>query len=79
VSLTGTDAVAFGHFILRFASGANLGALDRFASSKCPKGTYNLSSNRAFYSTLGQQYKVIWRAVSVDTHVAAGNFTFALL
>jgi methionine-rich copper-binding protein CopC len=24
-------------------------------------------------------YKVIWRAVSVDTHVTTGNFTFELL
>jgi methionine-rich copper-binding protein CopC len=24
-------------------------------------------------------YRVIWRAVSVDTHVTTGNFTFALL
>jgi methionine-rich copper-binding protein CopC len=24
-------------------------------------------------------YKVMWRAVSVDTHVTTGNFTFALL
>ena len=24
-------------------------------------------------------YKVVWRAVSVDTHVTTGNFTFALL
>jgi methionine-rich copper-binding protein CopC len=25
------------------------------------------------------KYKVVWRAVSVDTHVTTGNFTFALL
>jgi methionine-rich copper-binding protein CopC len=25
------------------------------------------------------KYKVIWRAVSVDTHVTTGNFTFELL
>ena len=24
-------------------------------------------------------YKVVWRAVSVDTHVTTGNFTFELL
>ena len=25
------------------------------------------------------KYKVVWRAVSVDTHVTTGNFTFELL
>jgi copper resistance protein C len=25
------------------------------------------------------KYKVVWRAVSVDTHVTTGNFTFSLL
>jgi copper resistance protein C len=25
------------------------------------------------------KYKVVWRAVSVDTHVTTGNFTFGLL
>jgi copper resistance protein C len=25
------------------------------------------------------RYKVVWRAVSVDTHVTTGNFTFELL
>jgi copper resistance protein C len=25
------------------------------------------------------QYKVVWRAVSVDTHVTTGNFTFELI
>ena len=25
------------------------------------------------------KYKVVWRAVSVDTHVTTGNFTFEIL
>jgi len=29
--------------------------------------------------TQESKYKVVWRAVSVDTHVTTGNFTFELL